>query len=422
MRIAYLFQSSGIDLSESRAAQIHMYNIVKGLRDAGHQIVWAANVPGKRVVCAHDPDRARDGNLQPSDFCRLGLSGRWPFIGLEKTAKHAEHALRMEYFGLFDSYRMLDACRRNLSGMDVYHERYNLMGVGGVLASRAMGIPLVLEVNADPLAERDCAARPLRGLHRLWAKWSLRFAAAGAARIVCVSDVSALALSTSWGVPAARITVLPNAADVVRFGADSDPALVRRSLGLFDEPLVIFVGGFYSWHDTDTLIDSFGSVVGRFPRAKLLMVGDGPKLPEAKQSVTRSGLGKSVLFAGAVPHDQVAALLSAADVAVALWSPESAQFWQSPLKLYEYMAAAKAIVASRSGQVGDVIEDGHLGLLVEPHDVRATSEALVRLLGDSAERARLGANARRRAVNEHSWANYIRRLEGIYETALESAR
>ena len=95
MRIAYLFQSSGIDLSESRAAQIHMYNIVKGLRDAGHQIVWAANVPGKRVVCAHDPDRARDGNLQPSDFCRLGLSGRWPFIGLEKTAKHAEHALRI---------------------------------------------------------------------------------------------------------------------------------------------------------------------------------------------------------------------------------------------------------------------------------------------------------------------------------------
>jgi glycosyltransferase involved in cell wall biosynthesis len=92
--------------------------------------------------------------------------------------------------------------------------------------------------------------------------------------------------------------------------------------------------------------------------------------------------------------------------------------WFSPLKLYEYMAAGKAIVASRAGQIAEVIQDGHNGLLVESGDVAALAQALLKLLKDPVKRERLGQNAREQAIRHHSWERYIKRLEDIYRSVV----
>jgi glycosyltransferase involved in cell wall biosynthesis len=130
------------------------------------------------------------------------------------------------------------------------------------------------------------------------------------------------------------------------------------------------------------------------------------------------GLEKTVSITGYVAHDAIPEWLAAADVVVAPYPPLPEELWFSPLKLFEYMAAGKAIVASAAGQIAEVIQHGHNGLLVRPGDVAQLAEAILDLLNDPGERQRLGHNARRQAVEQHSCAAYIRRLESLYQTVL----
>jgi glycosyltransferase involved in cell wall biosynthesis len=123
---------------------------------------------------------------------------------------------------------------------------------------------------------------------------------------------------------------------------------------------------------------------------------------------------------GAIPHTKVPALLSIADVAVVPSAPVPASRGGTgtPLKLFEYMASAKAIVATALNQAAEVIVDGHNGLLVEAGDANGFAEAILTLLNNPVERGRLGQNAREQAVKQYSWAQYTKRLEEIYQSVL----
>ncbi len=105
-----------------------------------------------------------------------------------------------------------------------------------------------------------------------------------------------------------------------------------------------------------------------------------------------------------------------ADVAVVPSAPVSASQGGTgtPLKLFEYMAAGKAIVATARNQAAEVIQDGYNGRLVGAGDANGFAEAMLTLLNDSVERGRLGQNARQHAVERYSWEEYTRRLEEIY--------
>jgi glycosyltransferase involved in cell wall biosynthesis len=185
---------------------------------------------------------------------------------------------------------------------------------------------------------------------------------------------------------------------------------------LTTEPIVIWVGGFYPWHDIDLLLESFTKVLQKQPRARLVLVGDGQTRPAVAQKVMRNGLRHAVIMTGAVAHTSVPEMVSIAEVAVvpATPVPASRGGTGTPLKLFEYMAAGKAIVATALNQAAEVIQDGYNGLLVEAGDSHGFAEAILALLSDSEKRARLGQNARQQAVENFSWEQYTRRLEEIY--------
>jgi glycosyltransferase involved in cell wall biosynthesis len=119
---------------------------------------------------------------------------------------------------------------------------------------------------------------------------------------------------------------------------------------------------------------------------------------------------------GPVPHDQVPRLLDACDVLVSPHVPldAGAEFFGSPTKLFEYMAMGKGIVASRLGQIGEVLEDEHTALLVQPGDVQELTEAILRLTTSPELRERLGAAARRAAVERHTWHHNAQRVLNEY--------
>jgi glycosyltransferase involved in cell wall biosynthesis len=130
------------------------------------------------------------------------------------------------------------------------------------------------------------------------------------------------------------------------------------------------------------------------------------------------GLAHAVRFTGLIGHGAVPDLIAAADVAVAPYPALDRELWHSPLKLYEYLATGTTVVASRSGQVAEVLQDGRNGLLVPPGDPGALAQALMRALDDEVLRSRLGRQAREDAVTRHSWDGYVARLEEVFADAI----
>jgi glycosyltransferase involved in cell wall biosynthesis len=230
-------------------------------------------------------------------------------------------------------------------------------------------------------------------------------------------------LQTRWNIDESKLAVLPCAADVEAFKPDDGSRTLRKSFGLTTEPVVMWVGGFYPWHDLSLLLESFALILRRRPDARLVLVGDGQTRPAVEEMVLKDGLRHAVILTGAIAHSQVPEMLSIADVAVVPTAPVTASLGGTgtPLKLFEYMAAGKAIVATAQNEAAEVIQDGCDGLLVGAGDANQFAEATLKLIDDPEERSRLGKNARERAVEQHSWEHYTRRLEEIYLDVMGNA-
>lgn len=131
----------------------------------------------------------------------------------------------------------------------------------------------------------------------------------------------------------------------------------------------------------------------------------------ARSRLERQGALAATHFAGLVSRTEAARYMAAADVLV---SPHANvhRFIGSPIKLFEYMAAGKAIVASRVAQIEQVLRDGETALLVEPENSQAMADALERLCADPELRLRLGQAARQEARERHSWDARLAALLG----------
>jgi glycosyltransferase involved in cell wall biosynthesis len=415
LNIAHSYQEGGIRFYEPHAAQIHIYHTIHGLQRAGHRVSLLA-LQERQVLFTQDLQVFKGKELTAGHYGQTGWSGTAPFRWLESGIRRLQSLLHFPYLAMFDSFRMAEAGCVNLKGYDIIHERFNLFALGGAWASRKLGIPFVLEINADLLEQRRFKGIQERGLRRLFAIWATRVCFETAVQIICISPRLKHHLNTKWKVDERKLTVLPIAADVEVFKPNYNSELVRKSLGLTNEPVVMWVGGFYPWHDLSLLLESFGVILQRRPDARLVLVGDGQTRPSVEDKITKAGIRQAVIMTGAIAHSQVPEMLSVADVAVVPSAAITAGRGGTgtPLKLFEYMAAGKAIVATVHDEAAEVIQHGYNGLLVEAGDVREFSEAILRLIDDPEERNRLGQNAREQAVRQYSWEEYTRKLEEIY--------
>jgi glycosyltransferase involved in cell wall biosynthesis len=421
LKIAHFYQEPGVRFSEPQAAQLHIYHTIRGLQAAGHEVILVA-LQERRVLCTENLQVFNSDGQLANDYARLGLSGSVLFKSFESVVRRLQSEFHVPYLALFDSYRLGEAGSKNLNGFHIIHERFNLLSLGGVWASRKLGIPLIVEVNADLLEQRKFKGRPERGLRRVFAEWATRLCFSAAAKIVCISASLKDHLSSKWNIEESKLTVLPCAADVDAFGPTHSSESVRRALGLTGEPVVMWVGGYYPWHDLDLMLDSFAQVLQRNSNARLVLVGEGPTRPSIAQKILKNGLQKSVIMTGAIAHADVPGMLSVADIAVVPSArlPASRGGTGTPLKLFEYMAAGKPIVATDLNQAAEVIQHGHNGLLVEPGDVNGFADAIVTLLNNPVKRLHLGQHARQQAIDLYTWDRYTRRLEDIYLSVLGS--
>ena len=414
LRVLYAIQNvGGIDFTRDIGDTVPVKQSIVGLKQAGHT-VDCLRLEGNRIALIKDvthPDRQQTAPL--------GLSGNRIFRILEGGARRIQRAFNFPYFAFFDSYRFFEACCRIASGYDLIHEHNGLFCLGSAWASTRSRMPYVLTFSADPILERELVGKPLRGLHASVARKEAQYTYRAANKILCVSEPAKSHLIDGWGVEAKKIVVMPNGVDTQLFRPLKTSLSTRIQLGLDGQQVVSFVGSFQPWHGIDCLVESFARVLSEIPQARLLLVGDGPARPIVEDVVRRLDVSSKVTITGLVPQAKIPEILSAVDVAVIPYPRLPKDLWFSPLKLYEYMAAGKAIVASASGQIAEVLQDGYTGLLFAPGDVEECAQAIIRLLKDPSELDRLGKNARHQAVEQHSWDGYIHRLEAIYQDAIE---
>jgi glycosyltransferase involved in cell wall biosynthesis len=272
-------------------------------------------------------------------------------------------------------------------GPDVVYVRGIHATVTPALAAARLARPLVVEVNG--LLEEE-----VEGWRRAAVRAAHRFTLSRAARVVTVSPVLARALAERYGVPGARLDVVPNGADVRLFRpGDRDGA--RRRLGLpADRPVVLCVASFYPHHALEVLVPAAAAA-----RALLVLVGGEPQTSDG------------VLGVGPVPHERVPDYVAAADVCAYVLRAPHRDFAFSPLKLYEYMAGGRAVAAATDREdLRAFVNENGVGVGV-PLDGRALAEAIGRLLADPGERERMGRRGRELAESTYSWDRAVAQVE-----------
>ncbi len=381
--------------------------VADGLKARGHSLTLMAPRDLEQMVCTTDPQT-------PSAAAQTWSRSRW-FDFVSRGTWHLQQWLGVPYLNVFSNYRRLDACLQSLPGHDVVYERHGLYRSGVAMACRRLKLPYMIFFEADEILEFDFMGKPITGLLRKRAIQVMHYNLRTATRIICVSEALKHHLVVRWRVAAEKILVFPNGVDVQRFRPDKSANFkVRSTLRLETNPLIIFVGNFYAWHDVSTLLEAFSRLINVKPEVRLLLVGDGDLRQAMVQRTIDLGIQSSVRFTGLLAHAEVPELMAAADVAVVPYPVMKHDLWLSPLKLFEYMASGTAVVASRVGQLKDVIQDNHNGLLVPPGNASAMAAALKRLIDDPTLRLRLGQQARKDAVRKHSWDEYLSRLEKVF--------
>lgn len=285
-------------------------------------------------------------------------------------------------------------------------QNHQLFHTAGLDLARSAGCPSVLFVDAPLVWEAEAWGVRRPGWGRLLERFAEQPQFRQADVVACVSDEVAGALQDR-GVEEDRLLVTPCGVDTDLFRPDRDVQAIRARYGLDRRFVIGWAGSFRNFHGLDVLVDALDELRRRIPEIALLLVGDGAERPRIERAVRATGV--PVAFPGTVPYTEMPAHLCALDVALLL-APADEPFHYAPLKLREYMACGRAIVAPRVGDVARTLSSGQDGLLVQPGDGRALIAAIEQLARDIPLRRQLGAHARTTVTATGSWSAQLDRL------------
>lgn len=378
MRVAYVCMDAGVSVGGTKGCSVHVQEVIRALTRRGASIdLFAARV---------------EGDIAETFGSRVRLHRVVP-------ARASEIAEREQ--AALDCNAVLHAALESQGPFDFVYERYSLWSFAGMQYARAAGIAALLEVNA-PLIEEQARERALA--NRVGAEAVARAVFAAADALLAVSNGVAAYLN-EYPEGRGRVHVLPNAVDHERFRPGLDPAWSAPP-GCF---VTGFVGTLKRWHGLQTLAAAFDLLHRSAPDTRLLIVGAGPERERLVTDLGHRNVLDAVHLTGARQSSDIPTLLASMHVAVAP-APAIADFYFSPLKIFEYMAAGLPVVASDVGQISEVIRDGDNGVLCAADDPVALASALDRLRRDPALRARLGRAARETVVRSHTWDSTVERI------------
>jgi glycosyltransferase involved in cell wall biosynthesis len=378
MRILYSHRINSHD-----GQGVHVEELIRALRADGHEVIVVG----------------------PSFYKEAEFGGESRMVAIARRLLPGVLSEFAELAYNIPAYRRLKAAWRS-EKPDFVYERCNLYFLAGAWLARRHGARLFLEVNS-PLAAERAQHGGLR-LARL-AQRLETYTWRSAERVLPVTQVLADIL-VEHGVDRGKIRVIPNGIDLARF-----PARAAASA----DPIVTlgFVGFVRPWHGLDLVIQG---MAGGAVNSRLVVVGDGPAIPDLTALAERLGIAGRVVFRGLVAPERVAEVVASFDIAL----QPSATPYASPLKIFDYMAAGCAITAPDQPNIREILTDDVTALLFDPAAPGAMWKNVERLIADSALRARLGAAARADLLlRNYTWAGNAQRVAALagYDAAFNSS-
>ena len=299
---------------------------------------------------------------------------------------------------------------------DIIHAHSPVLdAVPAIRVGRRLGIPVVYEIRAfweDAAVDHGSTKEgSLRyRLTRALETWAVKNA--DAVTVICEGLRRDL---VARGIPASKITVIPNAVDVDQFdmGGTPDPEL-KMKLGLAGSRVLGFIGSFYAYEGLDLLIAALPAILRQMPDVRVLLVGGGPQDAALKQQAMALGLTDRVVFTGRVPHAEVNRYYDLIDVLVYPRHPMRLTDLVTPLKPLEAMAQGRLMVASDVGGHKELIQDGKTGVLFHAGNAGDLASKVVGLLKYEQGWNSMKRNGRQFVETERTWAASVARYRGVY--------
>jgi len=340
---------------------VHVEEMIKAFNKLGHEIVIVA------PALTGQQEFGSDGGLVAT---------------LKRVMPGAIYEL-MEFSYSFVAYaKLAKAIRKHKP--DVIYERYNLFLLAGIWAKKTFKLPMLLEVNAPLYEERS----KYNGISlKTFAHWAEAYAWRNASGVLPVTQVLANKVIAENVLPE-HITVVPNGIDLDKFGDVPDLEMAKQKLGFSDRLVLGFTGFVRDWHGLDKVVDIVAHTNDR--KRQLLIVGDGPARASIEQRAKELGVEDQVTITGIVGRDKVAEYVSAFDVAL---QPDVVDY-ASPLKMFEYLALGRAIVAPDKANIREILVHEQNALLFDVSKPAAFFTELERLCNDGALRQKISDNAK----------------------------
>jgi glycosyltransferase involved in cell wall biosynthesis len=379
MRVAYVCADAGVPVFGVKGCSIHVQEIVRAFGKRGDQLTLLAT---------------RMGGQQPEDLDIATLDFPIP-SGLSLVERERSQVVAAE--------RIARTVVTSATPFDLVYERYSLWSAAPMRGARQHNIHSVLEVNS-PLIEEQRTHREIADLSL--AEHIRNEAFENAGTIITVSEeVADYVRANLSDSEVSKVHVVPNGVDVDRFSPDRFPQTTNRDY------TIGFLGTLKPWHGLESLLFAFEMVNKKCPSARLRIIGDGPLREELQGRIQNHcpQLKTQIDWVGAVSPMDVPGELAKLDVAVAPYL-ESDEFYFSPLKVYEYMAAGRAVVASQIGQISTLIQNNVNGCMYPAGDFQQLAALLIDLASDPGRRSRLGHAARKCVEASHSWDSTLARI------------
>jgi len=401
MRILYLAQHQRF--SGDHAGFVHVFNFTRHLVKQGHRVTLAMKPP---EAGSKPPVPPEGMDLKYVDW---ELEYPLPFGPFPRLPKQLD---------VLGPARALKWIRRVVKegNIQVMQERHEMRMDMSPISTRFLGIPSVLEVNSPFIEE----AFPEGSISFRSRNFFRKLGFDGASAIVVQTGLLKKIISKHTGTP---IHVVPNGADPELFDPSVPTGKLREKLGLGTE-VIGFAGAFHPWHGALDLVEAFSLIAPNHQGLELLMIGGGGEdLEKCKKLARKKDLDKRVVFTGNVPYSELPGHLNLASLLVAPFAPskdarrkavfEKYGLWWCPLKLFEYMAMGKPVLASKVGVIDEYLEGS--GCLYPEGDVEELARSMADIMADPQLRDRLGREGRKKVENTYNWDNVARRTAEIYE-------
>ncbi|MCA9743080.1 glycosyltransferase family 4 protein [candidate division KSB1 bacterium] len=382
----YVWDIEGISAGAATKAR----EIIGGLNRHGHEtsLIWRTPQP--------------NGHVTVSDKVRSSLKPK-----LQKYL-HEPKKLVRNVPNLMQEWRILKNEKP-----DILFARLELYNVTAALLSKMLSVPLAIEADCPVSYEhKNFYGKAYQHIGNLSEKLELQTLHSADA-VIAISTILKN-YYVEQGIAAEKIHVIPNGADPEKFAPRPKPAELVKAYDLNGKTVIGWIGALVGWSGIEKMLSMARQILQSDRQAAFMMVGGGDNQALFQKELQAGEFADRVILPGSVPHEAVGDYLACMDIVLAPY-PKLPFWYASSMKIFEYMAAGKALISSAVGQVNEVIQDGQNGLLYDPDNAEELTEKVKTLLKDEALRQRLGEQARSDLLANYTWSHHAKQIAEIFQ-------